>query len=154
LNEAHPQPTPSISNPDASSGCLPKAPENPKYEVKTNRIVRYIQYMQDHDFIGKFMGIWPTEKALNWWIKTTWKPKGQIDLKLGSKGFFTVIFSNLEERDKVFENGLTFSTQRGYTFDPGLNVSPPKRKILLQLLCGSDSIPSLRNSGTRKFLKV
>jgi hypothetical protein len=43
--------------------------------------------MKDHALIGKFMGIWPSEKALQIWIKSHWKVKGQIDLQLGSKGF-------------------------------------------------------------------
>ena len=58
--------------------------------------------------ICKFMGLWPTEKALQMWIKYHWKPKGSIDLHLGSKGFFTVVFSNIEDKDKIFEGGPYF----------------------------------------------
>jgi hypothetical protein len=61
--------------------------------------------MRDHALIGKFMGIWPSEKSLQLWIKSRWKVKGQIDLQLGSKGFFTTVFSELREKDKVFEEG-------------------------------------------------
>ena len=45
------------------------------------------------------MGLWPTEKDLQTWIKCHWKPKGIIDLRLGSKGFFTVVFANIEDKD-------------------------------------------------------
>jgi hypothetical protein len=47
--------------------------------------------MRDHAIISKFMGVWPMEKSLEWWIQTKWKPKVEVDLKLGSKGFFTTI---------------------------------------------------------------
>jgi hypothetical protein len=62
--------------------------------------------MSDHIVIRKFMGIWPTEKALMGWVHTRWKVEGEMDLKLGSKGFFAVIFSCSEDRDQIFEGGL------------------------------------------------
>jgi hypothetical protein len=50
--------------------------------------------------------------ALKWdlikWIKAWWNPKGHYDLQLGSKGFFTIIFFNLEDKDQIFENGPYF----------------------------------------------
>jgi hypothetical protein len=58
--------------------------------------------MRDHAIIDKFMGIWPMEKSLEWWIQTRWKPKGEVNLKWGSKGFFTTIFTSLEDKDRVF----------------------------------------------------
>eukprot|EP00253_Pinus_taeda_P008870 PITA_08870 len=32
-----------------------------------------------------------------------WKPKGSIDLHIGSKGFVTVVFTNIEDKGRVFE---------------------------------------------------
>jgi hypothetical protein len=29
-----------------------------------------------------------------------------VDLHLGLKGFFTIVFMNLEDRDKIFEGGI------------------------------------------------
>lgn len=49
------------------------------------------------------MGVWPTEKALHVWIKNHWKPKGDIYLHLGSKGFFIVMFANIEDKERMFE---------------------------------------------------
>jgi hypothetical protein len=72
------------------------------YEVTSQSIGNYIHHMKDHALISKFMGIWPAKKALPRWVNSWWKVKGQVDLKLGSKGFFTVIFSNPLEWDKVF----------------------------------------------------
>jgi hypothetical protein len=36
-----------------------------------------------------------------------------VELHLGSKGFFTVVFMNLEDRDKVFEGGPYFHASAG-----------------------------------------
>lgn len=40
--------------------------------------------MKDHALIKKFIWFWPTEKALQGWIAVKWKPKGHINLKLGT----------------------------------------------------------------------
>jgi len=64
--------------------------------------------MAEHAVICKFMGIWPTEKALHVWIRNHWKPKGKINLHLGSKGFSTVVFTILEDKGIVFEGGPYF----------------------------------------------
>ena len=41
------------------------------------------------------------------------KPKGGINLHLGSKGFFTVVFTSLEDKDRVFEGGPYFYAAAG-----------------------------------------
>ena len=64
--------------------------------------------MRDHALICKFVGFLPSEKDLVKWIQQGWKPKGHIDLKLGVKGFFTVIFENLEDKERTFEEGPYF----------------------------------------------
>jgi hypothetical protein len=47
-------------------------------------------------------------KALSGWVKSQWKVKGHVDLKLGSKGFFTTIFYNMSDQDQVFEESPYF----------------------------------------------
>ena len=59
--------------------------------------------MKERALIGKFVGIWPTEKILVGWINFTWKPQGNYDIQLGDKGFF-----NEEDRTKIFKNGPYF----------------------------------------------
>jgi len=93
--------------------CIPKTVEIPSLALKSENLRKKIQYMKDHALIGKFIGIWPNEKALQWWIQTYWKPKGHIDLQLGSKGFFTIIFFNVEDRNRVFEGGPYFFNSAG-----------------------------------------
>jgi hypothetical protein len=85
-----------------SNTCILQMDEIPHFEIKSTQINQTIQYMQDHALICKFMGLWPSEKALVWWIKTHWKPKGDLELKLGSKGLFIVIFNQTEDRKRIF----------------------------------------------------
>ena len=60
--------------------------------------------------IGKFVGVWAREKDLVCWIQSTWSPKGNYDLQLGAKGFFTIIFFNQEDPDRILEGGHIFSS--------------------------------------------
>jgi len=64
------------------------------------------------------MGLWIMEKALQAWIKIHWKPKGDIDLHLESKGFFTVVFTNIEDKDVVFEGGPYFYATADFYIRP------------------------------------
>jgi len=75
-------------------------------------------HMAMYAIICKFMGIWPTKKNLYTWIRNNWKPKGEINLHLGSKGFFTLVFTNLEDKDRVFEGGPYFYVVAGLYMRP------------------------------------
>eukprot|EP00253_Pinus_taeda_P003037 PITA_03037 len=70
-----------------------------------NKEINGTQDKETYAIICKLMGLWSTEKALHTWIKYHWKPKGSIDLHLGSKGFFTMVFMNIEDKDIIFEGG-------------------------------------------------
>lgn len=63
--------------------------------------------MSDPALIGKFLGFWPTE------IASKWKPKGQVSLQLGPKGFFTTIFNCLEDKTRIFKGGPHFFNSAG-----------------------------------------
>jgi hypothetical protein len=93
--------------------CIPQAPQAPKYVVSSPRIEEQKQYMRDNALVGKFLGLWPSERDLVKWIQYWWKPKGHYDLQLGSKGFFTIIFHNLEDRNRVFDGGPYFYNSAG-----------------------------------------
>jgi len=69
--------------------------------------------MRDHALIGKFISIWPNEKALRTWNNVKWHPKGHISLHLRPKGFFTAVFNCLEDRNRVFEGGPYFFNSAG-----------------------------------------
>jgi len=74
--------------------------------------------MATYAIICKFMGIWPMEKALYTRIRNNWKLKGEINLHLGSKGFSTVVFTNLEDKDRVFKGGPYFYAITGLYMQP------------------------------------
>ena len=74
------------------------------------------------------MGLWPSEKAIHTWIKYHWKPKGSIELHLGSKGFFTIVFANIEDKDRVFEGGPYFYAATGLYMRPWIMNFVPKRE--------------------------
>lgn len=93
--------------------CLPRAQKRPRYVIPNNSLEDYRSYMKDHALICKFIGYWPTERDLVKWIHLRWKPKGHIDLKLGAKGFFTIIFMNLEDKERIFEEGPYFMNNAG-----------------------------------------
>jgi len=74
--------------------------------------------MKDHALIGKFIGLWPSEKVLEGWIKATWKPQGHYDLQLGAKGFFTIIFDNEVDWVRIFDTGPYFLNSAGLFLRP------------------------------------
>jgi len=81
------------------------------------------------------MGLWHTEKTLHTWIKYHWKPKGSIDLHLGSKGFFTVVFTNIEDKDMVFGGGLYFYVATSlYMWSWMMNFVPERETFTLFLV--------------------
>ena len=73
----------------------PKSQEILSLSINSDGLEAHIQYMKDHALIAKFVGFWPMEKDLIWWINHHWKPKGGYELHLGAKGFFTVVFYSL-----------------------------------------------------------
>jgi len=46
--------------------CIPKYDKVPQLEITSTKIGQHIQKMQDYAIIGNFMGIWHSDKALDW----------------------------------------------------------------------------------------
>ena len=69
------------------------------------------------------MGIWPKEKDPIKWINGVWNPKGHYNLQLGSKGFFTIIVFNQEDRDRLMQGSPYFF------FSAGLYLCPWKERF-------------------------
>jgi len=88
--------------------CLLCAAEKSRFVIPMNKLERYRSYMKDHALICNFINVWLLEKDLTRWMKQKWQPRGHIELKLGARGFFMVIFSNLQDKERVFENGPYF----------------------------------------------
>ena len=98
--------------------CKPKAEVTPRVVLNDPALEAHRDHMRTYAIICKFMGLWPTEKALQAWIKYHWKPKGSIDLHLGSKGFFIVVFTNIKDKDRVFEGEPYFYATAGIDMRP------------------------------------
>jgi len=52
------------------------------------------------------------------WIRSHWKPKGKTHLHLRSKGFFRVVFTSLDDKDRVFKGGPYFYAPAGLYMRP------------------------------------
>lgn len=96
-------------------------------------IQAYREHMAEHAIICKFMGIWPSERTLCQWIKQQWRPKGDVQLHLGAKGFFTVVFTSLEDKDRVFEGGPYFLAAAGLYIRPWKPNFVPERESFTQV---------------------
>jgi hypothetical protein len=110
--------------------------------------------MKDHALIGKFMGIWPSEKSLMGWVSSRWKIKGKVDLKLGSKGFFTTIFSNPADRNKVFDEGPYFFNSVGLHLRYWTERFSPEKEYFTVAWSGSGYTHYRKNSGRWKHWKA
>lgn len=114
----------------ASNGvCKPKKTNNLRVVITDPKIQAYREHMAEHAVISKFMGIWPSERTLCHWIRQHWKPRGDVKLHLGAKGFFTVVFSNLEDKDRIFEGGPYFFASAGLYMRPWNQTSPQKKNL-------------------------
>lgn len=89
--------------------------------------------MGTYAIIYKFMGFWPTKKALQTWIKYHRKPKGSISLHHGSKGFFTMVFTNIEDKDRIFEGGPYFYVAVGLYMQPWVMNFVPERETFASI---------------------
>lgn len=93
--------------------CLPKARVMLEINIKWEGLDAHIQYMKDHALITKFVGIWLSEQSLVEWIDKYWKPKRGYHLRLRAKGFFTIIFYHVKDRNHLFEGGPYFYNSTG-----------------------------------------
>jgi hypothetical protein len=106
----------------------PASPDRSKIYHQLSKNRRSETIHEGFALIGKFLGLWPSEKDLVKWIQHWWKPKGHYDLQLGSKGFFTIILHNLEDINKSLKEGHTFTTRQAFSSVSGWKDSAPKRK--------------------------
>ena len=49
--------------------CIPQAPQAPKYVISSPRIEEQKQFMRDYALVGKFLGLWPSERDMIRWIQ-------------------------------------------------------------------------------------
>ena len=102
-----------MNNKAQKGPCKPKVEVTPRVVLNDPSLQVHRDHILTYAIICEFMGLWPTEKALQPWIKYHWKPKESIELHLGSKGFFTVVFRNIEDKYRVFEGEQYFYVVAG-----------------------------------------
>lgn len=129
--------------------CKSMAAERPKIELPSHRVNGQIQFMKDHALIGKFIGFWPTEKALHGWILAKWKPKGHVTLQLGPKGFFTTIFLCIEDRNRIMDQGPYFFNSAGLYLRAWVEMFNPDKEDLRGLWYGSGCTRFRRSTGMK-----
>lgn len=105
----------------------------PKVILAGSQTQVHRENMKTYALIWKFMGIWPNEKLLRTWFNYVWKPKGEVDLHLVSKGFFIVLFSNIEGRDRIFEGGPYFLSSVGLYMQPWKENFTPKQETFTSI---------------------
>ena len=113
--------------------CKPKKTNNLRVVINDPEIQAYREHMAEHAVICKFMGIWPSERTVCHWIRQQWKPRGDVKLHLGAKGFFTIVFSNLEDKDRIFEGGPYFLASAGLYMRPWKPNFTPEKESFTQV---------------------
>ena len=93
-----------------------------------------------------------TNRKIYW--DMSWNPQGSYDLYMGSKGFFTIILFNQDDRDQILEGGHIFSFQQASTRDPGKKDLTLSKKIGGYPIFGYSCTLFLTNTGTKKFYKI
>lgn len=113
--------------------CKPKKNEALRVVCTDPEIQAHREHMSEHAVICKFMGLWPMERALCQWIKQHWRPKGDINLHLGAKCFFTIVFTNLEDKDRIFDGGPYFFASAGLYMRPWKPNFVPENETFTQV---------------------
>jgi len=92
--------------------CLPKATKN-LWDVIPNHFPdQFRKFMHNCAIIYKFMDIQPRESDILW-IHLKWEPKFPFDLHLHAKGFFTMIFKDMQDCKIILINGQYFMNNAG-----------------------------------------
>ena len=105
------------------------------------------------------------EESLHAWIKNHWEPKREINLHLGSKGFFMVVFTSLKDKDRVFEGVPYFYASAGLYMRPWVMNFVPEWENFTSVLVWirlyslpldywlSESLKAISNK-LRHFIKI
>jgi hypothetical protein len=102
------------STPEAikTNTCIPKSEKRPRIELPPARINARIEYMRTYVLIGKFIGIWPTKRALLNWMQKNGNPKPILTSNWAQKDS-SPSSSWLDDRDKILEGGPYFFNSTG-----------------------------------------
>lgn len=91
-------------------------PESPSIALDLPEVQCIFSNLEKKAVICRFNGFWPKTEALYEWIHTIWTKNCQIHLC--SKGFFIVIFLEVEEKEKILNEGPWFWGSAGLFVTP------------------------------------
>jgi len=120
------------SKPALSTKFVKKMEEIPSLELSPEEPCNFALSLAENALIGKFMGLWPSPKTVEAWIKERWIPliQERVTLWAAGRGFFIFSFSRTEDRDLVFRSGPYFMGSRGLflapwtlDFNPGAEIT-------------------------------
>lgn len=114
--------------------------------------------LSERALIGKFIGLWPSPKAVELWIAEHCNPilHGQVSLFVAGRVFYVFLFLSKEDRDLVFRSGPFFLGSRGLFLAPWILGFNPEEEItvapvwvrlphLLLHLWGKNSLEDIGN---------
>lgn len=125
----------------AATGKCPTSGSQQKFVKKLENIptvtlpveetYRTMLNLAERGLIGQFIGLWPSSKVVEDWVKQNWIPLVTEGIKIHfiGKGFFVFVFDNAEDRSLIFINGPYLMGPQGLylnkwspEFDPAQDV--------------------------------
>ena len=100
------------------NGCLERSDDRPVLVIQPEIISEDVEYWGKHALICKFLGLRLSLPVLESWVHRIWHPEGDMEILLVANNYFMVIFSNMADRNKVFEGGPYFFNQVGLFIKP------------------------------------
>ena len=86
-----------------TNGCLERSDDRPVLVIQPEQISKDVEYWGKHALIYKFLGLPLSLPVLESWAHRNWNPEGDMEILLAANNYFMVIFSNMTDRNKVFE---------------------------------------------------
>lgn len=112
-NKSPTPPAPVASIPSAY--IVEKWQEVPLVEISGLQVTNFYSIFKSGVIMCRFNGCWPPSELYQW-IHLTWT--NNYELSLYSKGFFIVLFYNIADYQKVFEEGPRFWDRAGPFITP------------------------------------
>lgn len=107
---------PAVVSPSPGQYIVDQIPESPSIALDLPEVQCIFSNLEKKAVICRFNGFWPKTEALYEWIHTIWTKNCQIHLC--SKGFFIVIFLEVEEKEKILNEGPWFWGSAGLFVTP------------------------------------
>ena len=98
--------------------CLERSDDQPVLVIQPEQISKDVEYWGKHAFIYNFLGLRISLPMLESWAHQLWNLKGDMEILLAANNYFMVIFSNMTDRNKVFEGGPFFFYKVGLFIKP------------------------------------